>query len=255
MIDEVIFYRGHMLRFSALVVLLLCLSAPAFAAPKYSACAKAKTFKTPIIIDLQTPDPVYNLTLSYEELNSGKNPILEKWVRDNKMEQVWQAKQMDLLGRAEGASASMTEVRALAAPFDKYGTSWCPYIQSVRVNVIYRTIISIPNTFKQGGCMFNHILEHEQRHHITNATVAHEIVARLEKDLPLIILEIENSMSYAAKSQVDARFTLLQHSLSDAVQSYMTHSMKLEMEKRNLLIDTPEEYKRAGVAMKECKGK
>ena len=90
------------------------------------------------------------------------------------------------------------------------------------------------------------------RHHATNAAVAQEVVARLKRDLPTIIAEIETSGSYVSRNLVDARFQYLRASLEDAINVYVQQSMTAEMRRRNDLIDSPEEYKRSSRAMDEC---
>jgi hypothetical protein len=228
---------------------------PAQATQKYTACAKEKKFQTPIKIDLVIPDPHFDLTRSRKEINEGQEASHQAWLEKNQMETVWQASKMETLGQAAGGWAMLAEIRTTGVPYDRYGTSYCPYFKSVRLNMMYRTIISIPKNFGQGGCMFNHILEHEMKHHITNVEVVTETVARLEKDLPIILSEIESSGSYVSRPQTAARFEMMQEGLKEAVQIYMSQTMRNEMAKRNALIDTPEEYARGGVAMKECGGK
>ena len=244
-----------MRRLTIFLFLLLTFAQPVQAAQKYTACAKEKKFQTPIKIDLAIPDPHFDLSKSRKELNEGQEASHQAWLKQNQMETVWKASRMETLGQAAGGWGMITEIRATGVPYDRYGTSYCPYFQSVQLNMMYRTIISIPKNFKQGGCTFNHILEHEMRHHATNVAIVNQTVARLKKDLPVIIAEIESSGSYVSKLQAPARFQMMQNGLKEAVEIYMSHSMRNEMAKQNALIDTPEEYARGSVVIKECEGK
>ena len=242
------FFKFHLLS----LFLLLALQSPASAAQTYSACAKIKNFVTPSKINLETPPPFIEQKRNRVQLNSNQGSVHEAWLKQNNMQTVWKAQEMETLGQAAGGWGMMSLIRATAKPYDTYGTAYCPYFGPVELNMIYRTIISIPNDFKPGTCAYNLILQHELRHHETNVAVAREIVARLEKDLPTIITEVENSGSYVTRSQVDPRFKYMQESLEGAAHVYLNDSMQKEMQRRNMLIDTPDEYKRADAAMKKC---
>lgn len=228
-------------------------SAPAFAAQKYTACAKVKTFTPQITVNLSLPDPSYNFSLNRKELNAGKFNAHQAWLQANGMESVWKADEMETLGQAAGGWQSVISANVVAVPYDRFGTSYCPYIKTLDVGMIYLSSITIPKEFKQGGCAFTAIMAHEWKHHVANATVAHEITERLKRDLPQIITEIETSGSYVSKSEAKARFAFMQEALKDVVKVYMLENMREEMRKRNALIDTPEEYERTGKIVQACK--
>lgn len=234
----------------ALIAVLL-LPAPSYAA-KYRACAGVKDFKTALKLDLAIPGPYFDFSQSRKQLNSDRKEAHEEWLKKNGMQTVWSADRMETMGLASGGWGLVSQYRAVAKPYDSYGTAYCPYFSVIELNMMYRTIISIPKDFKKGGCVFNIIMEHEMRHHETNMAVAREVVARLEKDLPTIIAEIETSGSYVPRNRVDARFQFLQDSLEGAIDIYLQENMKAEMRRRNEKIDSPEEYERSSREVDRC---
>lgn len=244
-----------MIRFLGLCAALLVLSGEALAAPKYAACAREKNFRTEIVVNLDIPEPLFNFNVSRQGLNEGKQKSHEEWLKSNDMQTVWKASEMSTLGEAAANWGTMYSMRLTAKPYDSYGTSYCPYFQKVEMNMAYLTTITIPKEFKKGGCMFNEVLAHEWRHHTTNVAVMKEITEKLKKDLPVIIAEIETNTSYVTRSGADTRFQQMQQFLEDAVDVYMKESLSREMDKRNALIDTPAEYRRAGEVMIKCQGK
>jgi hypothetical protein len=227
-------------------------SDPAYAQGKYRACAGAKNFRTVLKVDLAIPDPHFDFSQTRRQLNNGREKMHEEWLKKNGMQTVWSADKMETVGQAAGGWGFISQFRSVAKPYDMYGMSYCPYFSAIELNMIYRTIISIPKNFKKGSCAFNIIMEHEMRHHATNVAVAQEVVARLKKDLPTIIEEIETSGSYVSRNLVNARFQYLQASLEDAINVYVQQSMTAEMRRRNNLIDSPEEYERSSRAMDGC---
>jgi hypothetical protein len=221
-------------------------------AAKYRACAGAKDFRTALKIDLAVPGPYFDFSQSRKQLNSDRQEAHEEWLKKNGMQTVWSADRMETLGLASGGWGLVSQFRAVAKPYDTYGTAYCPYFSAIELNMMYRTIISIPKDFKKGGCVFNTIMEHEMRHHETNVAVAREVVARLERDLPTIVAEIETSGSYVSRNQVDARFKFLRDSLEGAVNIYIQENMRTEMRRRNEKIDSPEEYERSSREVDRC---
>jgi hypothetical protein len=232
--------------------MILFLPQPSHAG-KYRACAGAKDFRTALKIDLAIPEPHFDFSKSRKQMNGdGEKEAHKEWLKKNGMQTVWSADRMETLGLAAGGWGLISQFRSVAKPYDSYGTAYCPYFRVIELNMIYRTIISIPRNFKKGGCVFNIVMEHEMRHHATNVAVAREVVARLQKDLPTIIAEIETSGSYVPRHQVDSRFRYLQASLEDAIDIYVQESMKAEMRRRNDLIDTPAEYERSSRKIEKC---
>ncbi len=235
------------------LLLLLAYQNPASAAQTYTACAKVKNFVTPSKINLETPPPLIEQKQNRTQLNANQGAAHQAWIKQNNMQAVWSAQEIETLGQAAGGWGMMSMIRFTAKPYDAYGSAYCPYFGPVELNMIYRTIISIPNEFKPGSCEYSHILKHELRHHETNVTVAREVVARLEKDLPTIITEVEKSGSYVTRNQVDPRFKYMQASLEGAAQIYLSESMQKEMNRRNQLIDSPAEYQRTDGEIRKCK--
>lgn len=241
-----------MTRFLLLAFALLCYSSSASAAPSYSACAKLKNFKTATIVNLTLPDPTYNLKQTRDGLNRNKKKSHEDWLKFHKMESIWRADEMETLGEAAGGWGLSSRLRMTAIPFDSFGSSYCPYFQSIGLDMMYRTIISIPSEFQPGSCAYNVIKEHELRHHATNAAVVQKMVDRLKRDLPVIIADIEGSSSYVPRNQANVRWLSMQTDLTAAIKIYLEDAMKQEMVRLNREIDSPDEYKKSSAAISAC---
>lgn len=234
-------------RFLTLISFLCLLPSVA----KAAGCAVEKPAATVINIELELPDPVYDLKRTVKEINKGHSS--DDWLQKNGMQKIWKSSDMVMLGYAEGGMAMMTSARFKATPYDRYGVYYCPYVTHLDLAMMFRTRIVIPKDFKNGGCRFNAVRAHELRHYQANRDVAEEFVRRLHKDLPVIIREIETRQPYVEGKDMHAAVEAMKQGLKDAVESYILMSMIEEGERRNGLIDTPEEYASAGPIMKACK--
>lgn len=234
------------------VISVLAFSAVATAAPQFSACAREKNFTTSVKFNLETPSPTFDFTKTRKQMNAGQREAHEAWLKQNAMQTVWQADEMETLGTAAGGWGMMHQFRAMAKPYDRYGSSWCPYFGVIEINMIYRTIINIPKEFPKGSCGFNLLMAHEMRHHKTNVEVAQQVAARLRQDMPTIVAEVERSGTYVSRAQVDSRFKFMEESLKGALNVYIQQVMSSEMAKRNRLIDSPAEYERSSLEMRKC---
>lgn len=245
-----------MTRFLLLAFTLLYfapVSAHASAAPRYTACAKLKNFQTATIVNLMIPEPTYDLKKTREALNKNKKKSHEEWLKFHKMESIWRADEMETLGEAAGGWGLSSRLRMTAVPFDSFGSSYCPYFQSIGLDMMYRTIISIPSEFRPGGCAYNVIKEHELRHHATNAAIVKAMVERMKHDLPTIVADIENSTSYIPRNQSSARWLSMQTDLTAVFKIYLEDSMRAEMQRQNRAVDSPDEYKKASAAISACR--
>ncbi len=213
-------------------------------------CGAAKPAPTKITIDLSLPKPHYDLDLSIREIN--KNHSADDWIARNGMQKVWKSSEMTTLGYAEGAMGIAMSAHADLKPYDRYGVYYCPYIRDLDLSMIFRTRIVIPNNFKNGGCRFNTVHEHEYRHYMANREVAEKFVKRLYKDLPVIIGEIENRQPYIEGKDVPAAIEMMRAGITDAIESYIFQAIAIEAARRNNLIDTPEEYASAAPKMAAC---
>lgn len=214
-------------------------------------CADYKPAPTVINIELELPDPVYDLSRTIKEINKGQSS--DDWLRKNGMQKIWKSSDMMMLGYAEGGMAMMTSGKFKATNYDRYGVYYCPYVTHLDLAMMFRTRIVIPKEFKKGGCRFNAVHAHEYRHYKANRDVAEEFVRRLHKDLPIIIREIETRQPYVEGKDMNQTVEAMKTALRDAIESYIMMSMMEEGERRNGMIDTPEEYAAAGPIMKACR--
>lgn len=244
-----------MVRFPfCILVWLLCIGSwPAFAyESKEEYCSDRRPAPIGINIELELPDPYYDFKKSIDDINIDRSG-LDEWIVRNGMQQVWQSKEMTRLGYAAGGMATMSSMHLTAKHYDRYGVYYCTYVSKIDIAMMFRTMIVIPKNFKRNGCRFNHVHEHELLHYQTNRDVVRKFVERLYRDLPVIIAHIENSQPYVPKAEVQNAFKRLQENIKFAVESYILDSMRIELDRQNALIDTPEEYASSGEKLRACK--
>lgn len=214
-------------------------------------CGDYKKTPTNINIELELPEPVYDLGKSIGEINKGATA--DEWLKKNGMQEIWRSSEMVRLGYASGGMAQLTMFRFKVQKYDRYGVYWCPYVDYLDLAMMFRTVIVIPKNFAKGGCRFNAVAAHEYKHYKANRDVAEEFVRRLHKDLPVIIREMENRQPYVEGKDVNKTLADMQASFKDAIESYIMRSMVEEGRRRNGMIDSPAEYAAAGQIIQACK--
>lgn len=215
-------------------------------------CAGKKPFKTQISVSVELPPPLYDLKRSLSEINK-KNDAADEWLVRNGMQKVWKSADMTMLGYAEGGAGMAAGFGLDAKRHDKYGVYYCLYVKHVDLSMIFRTKIVIPKNFKNGGCRFNEVHQHEYRHYEANREVVEKFTKKLEADLPFIISEMERTWPYVDGSNAMSTIEALKGSMKDAIEAYIMQGMSEELRRRNNLIDTPEEYASMGPKMQACK--
>ncbi len=240
-------------RLACLCFLALLTAPPAHA--KALGCAALKDFATRISVNVELPNVVYDFSKSRREINRNQHAQHEEWLKKNNMQAIWRASEMETLGYAAGGWGLSSGFRASAKAYDQFATYVCPYVMEVDLDMMYRTIINIPKDFPRNGCTFNLILEHERRHHATNAAIVKTYTGRLKDDLKVIVREIESSQPYVPRQNLQAAYAAMEQALKDALDIYLTQAIAIEMKKRNGVIDSPKEYMQTGALIDKCGGK
>ena len=236
-------------------LLILCFGLPSLAhaqEKKGMYCKDLKPGGVKIDVQLELPKPMYDLKKDLKEINADRSGI-DDWLTRNGMQKVWRSKEMSTLGYAEGGTAMVSGVEMMAQNYDPYGVYYCPYVTKVHLAMMFRTRIVIPKNFKNGGCRFNLIHEHELRHYQVNRDVAKKFVDRLNNDLTVIVSEIENRQPYVQRGEVPKAFERMKAEIRSAIEIYVIESMRDEMARQNGMIDTPEEYASGSVKIRACK--
>ncbi|HEY0900646.1 MAG TPA: hypothetical protein VGD95_00855, partial [Micavibrio sp.] len=125
-------------------------------------------------------------------------------------------------------------------PLDQYWAYACLYVKQLEINMIFRTMITIPKDYPQGGCEFEVIRDHELRHYAVNRKVALKTAKKLEEDMPVILQTLESP--HAGSDQLNTRAEDVKKSIQELVDVYFKQVMAAEMKRLNSQIDTVEEY-------------
>lgn len=239
-----IFFRG-------ILFLAFALMGAAPVAAQDSMCEKIKLRPSVVNINLEAPDPHYDLDKSLAYLNSDGGKSAEEWLNKNKMQNVWSSKHMVTKGRAAGGWAAYYNYKMGAEALDSYWAYGCLFIEEINIEMMFRTIIMIPVEYPQGSCEFNFINEHELKHFDANKYVALKTTERLRQDMPEIIRVLEQA--HVGSDKLNLRAEEIKAGIQEMVDIYFKQVMAEEMELLNDKIDTPEEYARTGEVMSYCR--
>ena len=207
-------------------------------------CAKHKDFRSRVVFNVNIGTTRYDNRRNSRYLTHKGRESLKSWRRTNE-KNVWVSGTDDdawhTQGLTRGAVKMRTHTNLVGKPYDKYGIYFCPYVRQIVVDIDYASEIYVANEHKQGSCLYNEILAHEERHHDTNVTVVKTLAKRMEADMPKIINMMEGQ--YISRSHIDKSFDKLKQSVSDALDIYL-EEISLRRDEFNAHVDTPEEYKR-----------
>ncbi len=223
-----------------IVCLLAVLSAARANAAVQTTCLTLKPYKTDVLINLEVPDPYYDFTKNRDQVNNAGKVTRDEWLARNNMHGIWSSNHMTTLGQASGGWAANYSWNIEGQPLDQYGAYSCIFVKRIEVNMMFRTMIIIPKDYPRKSCDFEVIHAHELRHYDVNRKVALKTAMRLEKDMPLVIMDLEKD--YIGRDAVEGRFEDIKKSVQDLVEVYFKQVMSEEMDRLNSLIDTPEEY-------------
>jgi hypothetical protein len=89
------------------LALIVCWLAVSYAARAEAAtqttCLQLKPYKTEIAINLEVPDPYYDLAKNKSQVNSAGQATREEWLARNNMHGIWSSNHMTRWGRRQGA--------------------------------------------------------------------------------------------------------------------------------------------------------
>ncbi len=223
---------------------------PVWASSPLSPCLQKKPYKSDVVINLEVPEPHYDLSQTKAYLNNGRDRAKEEWLRKNNMQSVWSSKHMTTMGLAEGAWAANYNWTIDPEPLDQYWAYACLYVKRLEINMIYRTMILIPKEYPRNGCDFEVIHEHELKHYKVNRMVALKTAKKLEDDMPKILATLESP--HAGSDSINARATDIKKSLQELVDVYFRQVMREEMSALNDKVDSPEEYSSHDKNVRAC---
>lgn len=237
--------------FLSCLALAVVLCGPAKAA---ETCQSLKRIKSTQSVSINIPAPHYDLEKSKEDLNEGMKEHHEEWLKRNGLELVISADNMETLGLNSSGWSISNSFRGTMRPHDKNETPRrsCLYFQNLNVAVLFRTIISIPKEFPQGGCSYNIIHEHEMKHYTTNEAIIRAAAQKLKKELPAIMEKAESVSGPVVMQDEQAAFNEMAEALAAGIHDFMKKETSEELKRQNALIDTPEEYKRDGELVRAC---
>jgi len=232
------------------LILFLCSSFPPVALAKNSCQEKKAQFSTSLVLNPEIAPPYILHDKSLQEINAETEATKKEWLQKNGMQEVWSSNELQTLGYAMGGLAAVTKIKMLSTPYDRYGTYYCPLFKDIEIDIIYRTLIRIPKEIPKGSCVYNHILQHEMRHHRANGDSFARYMTQLRKDLPRMASYFENTL--VKRAAVQQKFQSMKSAIDDAVQLYIRDYVLVEAKKINEGIDSPQSYAAEAKKMEAC---
>jgi hypothetical protein len=113
------------------------------------------------------------------------------------------------------------------------------------------TTINIAKEYPPGTCHYEAIEAHEYKHFLVNKYVVEQAMAKMKRDLPAIIRDME-MQGYVGRGMIEERAALMKESISDMFTVYMKEQISKEMKELNAKVDTPEEYDRVSKLKAIC---
>lgn len=203
-------------------------------------CPDIKDFTPSIKVFLTAPEPDFDFSKTKKELSKDTEKVSREWAK-NEEQRVWIERGFTA-GLARGGTGFRWRARNIGKRYGGYGSHYfCPFFNNIEIEIFYGATLFVVSDFKQESCDFRRTLAHEFQHHDINLAIAEKYVARLQKDLPSMLLQVEH-YGYVPHDKLAARFELMRASLADAVDIYM-EEMHKEMTVENAKIDTLENYK------------
>lgn len=220
---------------------------------KSTVCHELKEYPTKVDIVFTIAEPVFDYSKTKAQLTAERRDSRQEWINQHGLQTLWTADDLQTAGLASGAWGLRWGFRMDGENVDRFGSYYCLHFEEVELEIFYRTIIYIPKDYPQGSCKFDIIHEHEMAHHITNGLAVEKYINQLEKDMPMIVREME-AYGYVGRNSVDQRVEQLKQGIKDAVDIYVYEEMRKEMEANNDVIDSPESYAESSAEMKACEG-
>lgn len=255
--------------FYILIVLALVLTAPAYAqyvpheqTQEPSAtpdaqgtgqlCLSLKPQQTYINIELIIPEPTYDHTKDLKTLTReiGDNHR-QAWLKENGLDELWAASEINNPAYAATGWQLSPDFFVKATPVDRFGAWYCPHILEINIPILMSTTINIAKEFPPGTCHYEAIEAHEYKHFLVNKYVVEQAVAKMKRDLPAIIRDME-VQGYVGRGMVEERVGIMKESISDMFKVYMKEEISKQMKDLNAQVDTPEEYDRVSKLKAIC---
>lgn len=235
------------MRFIFLLTFLLFLTGPVLAG---TMCPDMKDFDTEVRINLEDDEVFYDHSKTMAALTAERFEGNKEWLAENQMQTGWRIDDLKTGGVTQAGLSYVIEAQFQPKRFDRFGTRYCVFLKELKIDIFYRSKISIAKEIYHDRCKYPHIKEHEDEHHELNKEAIEQSVDGLYQDLPDIIEAVEGQGSVATQKVKD-RAEQMKEGLQKVLGVYVESFAELSSQK-NKELDTPEEYERVSRLLKRC---
>ncbi|MCC6598658.1 MAG: hypothetical protein IT559_07710 [Alphaproteobacteria bacterium] len=123
------------------------------------------------------------------------------------------------------------------------GNQACINLRKVAVDFYTKPVIHIASNFSRTSCEYNAVMAHEKKHVSTLVKFVREYKPKAHYEITRLLESTQSAYGPIPISQVEAAQQAIQASLSAKIQDYNNRIMPV-LQKRQQIIDTPQEYAR-----------
>ena len=216
-------------------------------------CASLKPYTTTIAIDLIQADPVFDNNDNGDNLKGGAEQVRTQWLETGMLKDLWVVNDLATAGLAFAGMDTIYDFEVGNVPVDKYGVYYCDFFRTISVQLLYRSMVKIPNNIASHSCAYEVISAHEDLVLDTNKRVLEDYVGRLRNDMPRIVAQME--AGYIGKVDLELHAAQMKQNMQEAVELYLKDTLSAKMKQVSTAVNTPEEYAALAAALDDCKKK
>lgn len=214
-------------------------------------CQDIKDFTSGVAVNLIVPDNYYDFSKTTEMLTAERREGSKKWLEEQGLQTGWRIDDMTTGGVTETGLGYSISAKFVPRKFDVFGTHACIFIDTLTIEIFYRSKISVAKEIYEDPCSYPHVKEHEETHHKLNKWAIEKSAGKLRENMPAIIASIEGNGGVPVTAMQD-RVNEMQEEINKALKRYMEKFAE-SSKSVNKRLDTPEEYERVSKIMRECR--
>lgn len=187
-----------------------------------------------VMVDVRESPVRYDFSQSQKSLNGMDRDTVSPYSREEKAQ---------VGGLTKGEVQISQNIRFYQEEYSRQARS-CLYVDRVNVSVSLKPVIYIADKFPKGSCMFNSIMEHEQKHVETDRLIIAKYRTKIEAEVQRVLGEVAvMGQSAFPSAQLKAKQKDVQMRLQSIVTTY-SKELSAERRERQQAIDTRSEYDR-----------
>lgn len=203
-----------------------------------------------VVTDVQEPE--YNFSMTTEEMIIDASGSRDQWLIDHGLDPKQVHPHTPLI--TNGLSHPEFGIDYDSSLFfkrDVNSATLCPFFTNVTVKLSYSQRIIIPTEYPQGSCHYNSKLKHHQKYYLGDKRAVEKFAAKLEKDLPAILKDIETQYSQVQRTQLKTVYNRMEEAYESAANLYYD-AMREDARKYRNKNESDESFEKLNKEIEEC---